>query len=100
MAACDVFCLPSLREGCPNVVLEALSSGRPVVASRVGGVPELLDDTTGLLVTAGQPEEFAKALHNALCRDWNALALRDATHGNSWELVGDAYYAALESAVT
>lgn len=99
MAACDVFCLPSLREGCPNVVLESLSSGRPVVASRVGGVPELLDDTTGLLVPAGQPEAFAKALHTALCRNWNAEALRESTRHNSWELAGDAYYAALESAV-
>ena len=49
MAASDLFCLPSLREGCPNVVLELLSCGRPVVASRVGGVPELLDDATGAL---------------------------------------------------
>ncbi len=99
MAACDVFCLPSLREGCPNVVLEALSSGRPVVASQVGGVPELLNDATGLLVTAGDADEFAKALQTALRRDWNAESLRDSTAGNSWELVGDAYYAALESAV-
>ena len=99
MAACDVFCLPSLREGCPNVVLESLSSGRPVVASEVGGVPELLDAATGLLVPAGEPEAFAKALHIALCRNWSAEALRDATRGSSWELAGDAYYAALESAV-
>ena len=43
MAASDVLCLPSRREGCPNVVLEALASGRPVIGSAVGGVPELLE---------------------------------------------------------
>ena len=99
MAACDVFCLPSLREGCPNVVLESLSSGRPVVAARVGGVPELLTEATGLMVPAGEPDAFAKALHTALCRDWSAEALRDSTRGNSWELAGAAYYAALEDAI-
>ena len=55
----DVFCLPSRREGCPNVVLEALASGRPVVASRVGGVPELLRKDNGLLVPPDRPAELA-----------------------------------------
>jgi ribosomal protein L18 len=47
LGACDVFCLPSHREGTPNVVLEALASGRPVVATSVGGIPDIVDDSVG-----------------------------------------------------
>jgi teichuronic acid biosynthesis glycosyltransferase TuaC len=55
MAAADVVCLPSYSEGCPNVVIEALACGRPVVASGVGGVPELVSADTGILVPPGRP---------------------------------------------
>jgi glycosyltransferase involved in cell wall biosynthesis len=41
-SAADVFCLASSREGCPNVVLESLACGTPVVATAVGAVPDIL----------------------------------------------------------
>jgi glycosyltransferase involved in cell wall biosynthesis len=60
---CGVMVLPSLTEMCPVVVLEAMSSGRPVVASNRGGIPELLrDGETGLLADPDRPETFADAL--------------------------------------
>jgi len=60
MAEADVVALPSLTEGLPNVVLEAFAAGKPVVATRVGGVPEVIDDgRTGLLVRAGDPTALA-----------------------------------------
>jgi sugar transferase (PEP-CTERM/EpsH1 system associated) len=59
----DVFALPSLGEGISNTVLEAMATGLPVVATRVGGNPELVDDqNTGALVPVGNSEELARVL--------------------------------------
>jgi glycosyltransferase involved in cell wall biosynthesis len=62
MAAADGFVLSSVYEGLPNVVLEAMAAGLPVVATRVGGVPELVDESTGSTVPAGCPAGLAAAL--------------------------------------
>ena len=59
----DIFVLPSLKEGLPYVVLEAGLAGLPVVASNVGGVPEIIENgKDGLLVPPANPEELAKAI--------------------------------------
>ena len=61
--ALDVFVLPSLCEGMSNTLLEAMSSGLPVVATRVGGNPELVeDDGSGWLFSAGDPMDLAVRL--------------------------------------
>ena len=61
----DCLVLPSLREGAPNVVLEALERGLPVICTRVGAVPEMLQlGRLGTLVTPGSIEEMATALEN------------------------------------
>ncbi|WP_461211560.1 glycosyltransferase [Desulfocurvus sp. DL9XJH121] len=57
----DAFFLPSLKESLPNVVLEAFFFGLPVVASDVGGLPELVDGN-GLLVPPADPEALARAM--------------------------------------
>jgi glycosyltransferase involved in cell wall biosynthesis len=67
LAAADVVVNPSLTEGLPNVVLEAMSVGAPVVATAVGGVPELIrDGSTGWLVAAGEPGALAAAIAGVL----------------------------------
>ena len=59
----DVFCLPSFGEGIPVVLMEAMATGLPVVASRVMGIPELVEDHVGgLLVTPARPDLLADAL--------------------------------------
>jgi glycosyltransferase involved in cell wall biosynthesis len=67
LAGCDVLCLPSTVEGLPLVVLEAMAQGKPVVATAVGGTPELVvDGETGLLVPPGDAGALAAALGKVL----------------------------------
>jgi glycosyltransferase involved in cell wall biosynthesis len=99
ISAADVLCLPSLREGCPNVVLEALASGRPVVASNVGGVPELLNKDNGLLVSPGQPQLLGEALAAAVSHDWCPEHLRSTVPCLSWRDFGARFHSVLHSAV-
>ena len=68
--ACDVFVLSSLAEGGPYVVLEAMASGRAVVATRVGRVPEMIvNGETGLIVEPGSSEALSTAMTGLLSDD-------------------------------
>jgi glycosyltransferase involved in cell wall biosynthesis len=68
-AMADAFCLPSLAEGVPIVLMEAMACGLPVVASAVAGIPELVKDrSSGLLIAPGRADLLADALH-ALAED-------------------------------
>jgi len=63
----DVFALSSSKEGLPWVILEASMAGTPIVATKVGALPELIEDgVTGRLVPAGDPEAMASALRAVL----------------------------------
>jgi sugar transferase (PEP-CTERM/EpsH1 system associated) len=63
MSVLDIFVLPSQAEGISNTILEAMASGLPVIATAVGGNPELVDDgVSGILVPVSSPESMKKAL--------------------------------------
>ncbi len=62
LRACDVFVLPSIAEGLPGALLEAMATGVPVIASRVGGVPEILNSLdAGMMVSPSSVDELANA---------------------------------------
>ena len=83
----DVFCLPSFSEGFPCVVIEAMACGKPVVASNVGGVGEVVDDQSGILVTPGDVEALSNAILHAKNRNWDAEGIRSKiVAGYTWPL--------------
>jgi glycosyltransferase involved in cell wall biosynthesis len=79
-ASIDIFVLPSLNEGLPMTLLEAMASSRPIIATRVGAIPKVTEDgKTGLLVnprdSAGLRDAMARLLTDAdLCRRMSAQA--------------------------
>ena len=78
LAAADLVVLPSLFEGLPLSIVEAMAAGKPVVTTSVGGIPEaIIDGESGLLVPAADPDALANAIGQVL-RD-PALAQRLAT---------------------
>ena len=77
--AADVFCLPSQSEGTPNVVIESLLCGTPVVASKVGEVPYIIKDgINGNLVDPGIVDSLKEKLLKALNAEWNRVDLRES----------------------
>jgi glycosyltransferase involved in cell wall biosynthesis len=75
MRGADLFVLPSLAENLPVVLIEAMASGLPSVATRVGGVPEMLDERTGVLVEPGDAEALAAGVRQALEGDFDPPAM-------------------------
>jgi len=63
----DIFVLPSLREGLPLTILEAMACGKPVIATNVGGIPEIVvDGVSGILVSPKDPEALFRAMDELL----------------------------------
>lgn len=84
LARADVVVLPSLSEGMSNAVMEAMAAGRPIVATDVGGTPELLRGR-GLLVPPGDPLALAAAIEHLLADPGHAAALGECARAWSRE---------------
>jgi len=85
--SCDVLCLPSLTEGLPNVILEALACGKPVVATDVGGVREIFrgNDIPGKLVIPKSASDLTKAIFEVLSATWDAHEIAKCVKDFSWD---------------
>jgi glycosyltransferase involved in cell wall biosynthesis len=97
LAGMDVFVMPSLYEGGPTIVLEAMAMARPVVATSVGMVPEVMqDDRSGLIVAPGDSRALAHAVNRLLadpelCRRLGEHARAQAEASFSTETMVDRY---------
>ena len=99
LAACDVLVLPSHAEGTPNVVLEALACGRRVVATNVGGIPDLItSDVLGALVPARDPKALAVALAHALATPYVPEQVAALGARGGWEASAAALHDVLARA--
>jgi glycosyltransferase involved in cell wall biosynthesis len=99
IAACDVFALPSWNEGTPNVVIEALACGRRVVATRVGGTPDVVtSETLGVLVAPRDPGALAVAIEGALAHDYDPMAVSAALDAPDWAMSAKYLHASLVAA--
>ena len=93
--------LLSDAEGLPNALLEAGFAGRPVIATRTGGIPEVVGDLGGILVALDDPSEIAAAmirlLHDARCREEMGAAIwRHVSANYSIERMLSAHLEAIE----
>jgi len=97
--AADVVCLPSLNEGIPNIILETMACGVPSVASRVGGIPEVLPESAGILVNnPTDANELANALTRALQHPWDRAAIQAKAGQYDWNRTADTLYQVLLNA--
>jgi glycosyltransferase involved in cell wall biosynthesis len=83
--AADLLCLPSHNEGVPNVILEAMACGTPVVASHVGGIPEVVPEYAGILVPPQAIEALSVALIQATGKSWDSTQITAHAGGFRWE---------------
>jgi glycosyltransferase involved in cell wall biosynthesis len=92
LSAADLFVLPTLGDAFPTAVIEAMAAAKPVVASDVGGVPEIIDSATGMLVPPGDEAALAEAIVSALGnREWRENAGRAGKRKAAAELSAAAW---------
>ncbi len=77
----DLLCLPSKNEGTPNVIIESLFTGLPVIASKVGGIPKLIkDNVNGILVLPNDADSLSFALNKGLSFNWDYKVIQNTVN--------------------
>lgn len=88
--ACDLFVLPSLNEGSPTVIPEAWGCGKPVIASSVGGIPELFQDAhVGILIPPASSEKICDAIKESIRTQWNIDDILEHSRQFTWVRIAE-----------
>lgn len=100
MRAADLLCMSSRNEGLPNVVLEAMASGLPVLATDVGGIHEIINEPwKGKLVPEGREDAYVAALEELLDSQLERSTIAAFGETLSWKATATSYQAILENAL-
>ena len=85
MGACDLFVLPSLNEGNPTVMFEALGCGRPFIGTEVGGIPDIItDEKLGMVVEPANAAALANAISKSLSINWDCEHIAGYSKKYTW----------------
>lgn len=77
MNASDILILPSLHEGFPTVIPEAMACGLPVIGTKVGGIPDVIsNENIGFLVNPGDPKALAQAILESFTKEWDSKQIQ------------------------
>lgn len=98
-SAADLSCLISSREGWPNVVSEALACGTPVLATRAGGIPEIISSPELGIFVERNVQSIAVGLERALTKPWNRAEIARRSRSRSWDTVAAEVEAFLQSTI-
>lgn len=89
MNASDIFVLPSLHEGNPTVMFESLGVGLPFVGSSVGGIPDIISDSYGILCYPGDVNDLANKIMIALDKSWDRKIISQYGKKYGWDIISE-----------
>jgi len=99
-SAADLSCLMSSREGWPNVVSEALACGTPVLATRAGGIPEIISSPELGMFVERNVQSIAVGVERALTKPWNRAEIARHSRSRSWDAVAREVETFLQSTIS